>query len=362
MDFIDEVRAVSRQFEKVAQHWKNTQPTEEATKTSLVLPFIKMLGYDFHNPTEVVPEFTAGFGSKKTKVDYAIMNDGQPVIIIEAKKYGTPLQYEQEGQLSYYFLSRPTVRFGILTNGVGYRFYSDIEERKEMDRKPFLELDILDINDDQIAQLKQFHKKEFDQQKAIEAAREFKYTNRVMDVLAEEMESPCDDFIKFVLGRIGLPKSKKFVTQFGPLVRSAFTQYVRGLIDAGPKAVKYQSEGETKPEPPPVVPWPDASLYLNTTKGVRAEGRQEENGFVVLAGSLVLRRTTPSIPLVLAKLRNAMAVDGRLADNGPDFWRLTQDHKFRSPSGAASFLLGFGVNGKIRWKDSEGRTLKALLG
>ena len=47
--------------------------TEEATKTSLIMPFFSLLGYDIFNPLEFVPEFTADVGIKKgEKVDYAI--------------------------------------------------------------------------------------------------------------------------------------------------------------------------------------------------------------------------------------------------------------------------------------------------
>ena len=68
MDFIDEVRTRSGRFAKRVEHLD----TEEATKTSLVLPFIEMMGYSIFDPTEVVPEFTADVGTKKNeKVDYA---------------------------------------------------------------------------------------------------------------------------------------------------------------------------------------------------------------------------------------------------------------------------------------------------
>lgn len=366
MDFLDEVRTHSSRFAHRLKHLE----TEEATKTALVMPFIQMLGYNIFDPTEVVPEFTADFGIKKgAKVDYAIVQHGQPSILIEAKKCGAPLHVEQESQLFSYFTATKA-RFGILTDGIVYRFFADIDELRVMDSKPFFELDMLNVTDDQVGQLKKFHKEEFDPQETIEVARELKYTNEIKRILSEEMKAPCDDFVKFVLGRIGVSKNKRFVTQFGPLVQSAFTQYVEGPIDArlnpSLEGGRDQSEQESKPQQPSVTPPPLASLplnvYLNTMTGGRAEGRQEDMGFVVLAGARVLKRAASSLPPSLADLREAMAKDGRLAGDGSDFWRLTQEHKFRSPSGAASFLLGFAVNGRGTWKDSEGRPLRALLG
>ncbi|MEP7093675.1 MAG: restriction endonuclease, partial [Flavobacterium sp.] len=67
---------------------KDKIETEESTKHAFVLPFINILGYDTFNPTEVVPEFTADLGLKKgEKVDYAIFQDGAPILIIECKSW-----------------------------------------------------------------------------------------------------------------------------------------------------------------------------------------------------------------------------------------------------------------------------------
>ena len=92
MDFVDEVRTRSGRFAGSVKNWESEPPTEEATKTSLILPFIQMLGYDIFDPTEVVPEFTADIGIKRgEKVDYAIMQRGKPAILIECKRYGSNL-------------------------------------------------------------------------------------------------------------------------------------------------------------------------------------------------------------------------------------------------------------------------------
>ena len=217
MDFIDDVRARSRRFQARLEHLD----TEEATKTSLVMPFIQMLGYNIFDPTEVVPEFTADFGSKKgEKVDYALMQNDKPVVLIEAKKHGTRLRVEQESQLFRYF-STTLSQFGILTDGIVYRFYSDLDKSGKMDERPFFEFNMLDFTDLQVGQLKQFHKDSFDTTEAVEAARELKYTNEVNRALAEEMRNPSDDFVRFILTRIEYPglktkKTNKAVYASGP--------------------------------------------------------------------------------------------------------------------------------------------------
>ena len=99
MDFIDQLK----QFAKRAESLKDTVETEEATKTALIMPFFSMLGYDVFNPQEFVPEFTADVGIKKgEKVDYAIVKDGSPVILVECKASSESLD-KHDSQLFRYF-------------------------------------------------------------------------------------------------------------------------------------------------------------------------------------------------------------------------------------------------------------------
>ena len=82
MDFKDAIKQISDRIVKL----KGNLETEEATKNALVMPFLNALGYDVFNPLEVLPEMTCDIGTKKgEKIDYAILKDGQPVILIECK-------------------------------------------------------------------------------------------------------------------------------------------------------------------------------------------------------------------------------------------------------------------------------------
>lgn len=157
MDFIDQVK----QFSKRVESLKDGLSTEEATKTAIIMPFFSLLGYDVFNPEEFVPEYTADVGIKKgEKVDYAIMSEGLPVILIECKWIGEPLE-KHDSQLFRYF-GTTKAKFAILTNGQYYRFFTDLEEANKMDEKPFLEINILDIKENQVVELKKFHKSQFD--------------------------------------------------------------------------------------------------------------------------------------------------------------------------------------------------------
>ncbi len=369
MDFIDEVRTRSSRFSQRLDRLN----TEEATKTGLVMPFIQMLGYNVFDPSEVLPEFTADFGAKKgEKVDYAIMQDDLPILLIEAKKYGAPLRVEQESQLFRYFAATDT-RFGILTDGIIYKFYSDLDEQKKMDSKPFFEFNMLDFTDSQVDQLKQFHKDNFNLAETIEAARELKYTNEVKRVLSEEMKGPCEPFVRFILDRIEYPgfKTKQRIEQFTPLVQSAFSNFVKDLLDARLKSALERSneqiggpvDAPQKPQPAPVRgPATELPLdvFCKTRSGINAMGRQEADAFILLAGSTLRKQTGPNLARTYGDLRESMLKNGQLVDDGPDLYRLTQDHRFGSSSGAAVFVMGAPWSGPRAWKDAEGRSLKEL--
>lgn len=100
------------------------------------------------------------------------------------------------------------------------------------------------------------------------------------------------------------------------------------------------------------------TLYLKS-KGIIAQGHDEDEGFVVLAGSQAVKDEVPSIHRYLVDMRNSLKERGILAADG-DFLKLTQDYTFESPSTAAGVMLGRSSNGRIEWQDDQGRTLKAL--
>ena len=100
MGFIDEMRSNAGKFKSRLKGIK----TEEATKTALVMPFIKMLGTTSKNLPKLNRNSSADVGVKKgAKVDYALLQDGRPIILIEAKKYGDALSVGHEAQLLQYF-------------------------------------------------------------------------------------------------------------------------------------------------------------------------------------------------------------------------------------------------------------------
>ncbi|NCU27158.1 endonuclease [Candidatus Nomurabacteria bacterium] len=210
---------------------KNHITTEEATKTSFVLPFFNILGYDIFNPHEFLPEFTADVGIKKgEKVDYAILKDDNPVILIECKSCNTDLT-PHDSQLFRYF-GTTKAKFSILTNGIIYKFYTDLEQPNKMDEKPFLEINLLELKKNQIPELMKFQKAGFDINTITSTASELKYMGLIQNYFASLLRDPTDEFIRFLIIQCYEgQKNQNIINQFRPIVKRAINQYVNDMMN-----------------------------------------------------------------------------------------------------------------------------------
>ena len=207
--------------------------TEEATKNAFVMPFINtVLGYDVFDPQEVMPEFVCDVGTKKgEKIDYAIMKDGEVQILIECKKIGESLSINHASQLFRYF-HVTSARISILTNGQVYRFFTDLDAPNKMDEKPFLELDLLDIDEYSVPELIKLTKSAFDVDSIINAAGELKYVSQLKKLIGAQVSKPEDDFVKFFASRVyeGVI-TQKVREQFYELTRKALAQFLNDQIN-----------------------------------------------------------------------------------------------------------------------------------
>lgn len=193
--------AISALSDRV-QEYSETIQTEEAVKTSVVLPFLQALGYDVFNPAEVVPEYTADtIGKKGEKVDYAIMRDGEVSILIECKGLSTQLNEKHLAQLYRYF-TVTNARFAMLTNGREYRFFTDLDENHRLDKRPFFVFDLLDHSAPGISELSKFAKATFDVDNILRQAERLKYVSSIKRVLNQWMESPSDGLVKLVASEV----------------------------------------------------------------------------------------------------------------------------------------------------------------
>lgn len=229
MEFTEKITALAN---KVSQQ-KGSLETEEATKNAFVMPFIStILGYDVFNPAEVVPEFTADVGVKKgEKIDYAIQQDNHVQMLIECKHVGSPLSLEHASQLFRYF-AVTTARIAVLTNGEVYQFYTDLDAPNRMDAKPFLVLDLADIDTTLIPELQKLSKTEFDLESIINAAGELKYVGQIKRVIAAQFKEPSSDWVRFFTSRVYEGAfTQKAREQFTPLVQKAAQQFLNEQVN-----------------------------------------------------------------------------------------------------------------------------------
>lgn len=205
--------------------------TEEATKNALIMPFFTILGYDVFDPQEFVPEFVCDVGTKKgEKIDYAIMSNGDPIMLIEAKKAGMKLQKQQQGQLYRYF-SVNRARIAILTNGLQYNIYSDIDSPNVMDDEPFFTFNIL--NDDPavfIQSLEQFRKENLDIQSILSEAVYLKYFSVVEKTFRQDLENPSDELVKYFLTRPEINSGKRITSHIINKYRAVTAEALRKVM------------------------------------------------------------------------------------------------------------------------------------
>lgn len=226
MDFKDQIKQIGERVVKL----KDQIQTEEATKNAFIMPFLQALGYDVFNPIEVVPEYVADIGLKKgEKIDYAIIKDGNPTILVECKHWAQNLNLHDGQLLRYFHVSK--AKFGLLTNGIVYRFYSDLVAANKMDEKPFLDFNITEIKDNQIEELKKFHKSYFDVESIVNTASEMKYTNELKHLLQQELNNPTPDFVKHFTKQV-YPSviTAKVLEQFTNLTKKSIQQHISDII------------------------------------------------------------------------------------------------------------------------------------
>ncbi len=247
MDFVDRLQSLSKKLATVS----GSLATEEATKNALIMPFLhSVLGYDVFDPSEVIPEFTADIGTKKgEKVDYALMKDGVVQILIECKKHGDPLSIKHANQLYRYF-SVTNARIAILTNGTQYEFYTDLDAPNKMDDKPFLILNLEDLDEHVIPEVKKLTKSSFDVDSVVDAAGELKYLNQIKKVLSEQFHDPCEEFVKFLTSKVydGV-QTAKVKSQFLEISKKALKQFLNDSVNARLKsAIGNESRDDIKTE------------------------------------------------------------------------------------------------------------------
>lgn len=253
MDFSQRVKDLAARSRHASQH----ALTEEATKTAVVLPLIQMLGFDVFNLEEVTPEFIADVGIKKgEKIDFAIKIGGKTAVLVEVKPISMPLGQAQYSQLYRYF-GTVDAKLAILTNGREIWFFSDIDEKNKMDKKPFFVFDLQNFDERQVSELARFQKANFDVEAILEAASNLKYVKAAAALISKQLANPDDEVVRLFGRQIyegTLTKAALEVLR--PAIQSALDEVVRNRIQErlnvtfSKEATVADAAEKKAPEPP----------------------------------------------------------------------------------------------------------------
>jgi len=248
--------------------------TEEAAKNALVLPFLQALGYDVFNPSEVVPEFTADIGTKKgEKVDYAICKNGKVDILIECKSASSELNINHASQLFRYFTATEA-RLALLTNGVNYQFYSDVEKANIMDERPFFSFSMGAIKPADIKTLEKFAKASFDIDKIVQEAGNLKIQSLLRKALEQEFAEPSDGFVELMARRVHDGRLTATVKEnFGKMLISTVSSVIRDRVNERLSTALNASAPGTSEE---------GSEELDETEGDIVTTQEEISGFHIV--------------------------------------------------------------------------------
>lgn len=311
MDFIDKLRDLATLIPKQVEHIR----TEEATKSALVMPFINSLGYNVFDPTEVTPEYVADVGIKKgEKVDYVILKSGKPIMMFECKAVGMDLDKIAPTQLYRYFSVTPC-RFGILTNGIVYRFFSDLQEPNKMDASPFLELNMLGLEEPVVEELKRFTKPLFDTNAIIASASDFKYTREIKRILTQQLQAPSEDFVRYFTTHLYEGRTTQAIKeQIAQCVKRAFSQFINEQINARLKSALVPETVTETPDSAPAVSSTNMSTPVKTEESkpdrqITTTAEELEAFYIVKA---ILRETVDAKRIVM---RDALSYCAILFDD-----------------------------------------------
>jgi hypothetical protein len=279
---------------------KSKIETEESTKHAFVLPFIHILGYDAFNPLEVVPEFTADLGLKKgEKVDYAIFQNGEPIIIVECKSWKENLTVHNSQLFRYFHVTK--TRFALLTNGITYQFFTDLDDQNKMDQKPFLEFDITNLKENTINEISKFHKANFNIDNIISNASSLKYIKEIKKLINEELENPSTDFTKLFANKVYTGRlTEKVVEEFKDLVQKSVSQFINEKINDRLNAALTKETIKQQEEAIEVI---EEDSKINTSE-------EELEGYRIIVA--ILRRKLPTNRIVY---RDTQSYFGILLDD-----------------------------------------------
>lgn len=202
--------------------------TRERTKHALLLPFLDALGYDVFDVLEVTPTATVSVGPDEEEIDYAINRDGTPIMLFECAAANTDL-VDYDSRPFFECLSAAEAKIGVLTNGLVYRFFTDLGEENIGATDPLIEFNLLDYEAEDLRGLEQLRKSVLDVETVLTAACELKYRTPLSRYLNRQHDAPDEEFVQFMAERVYEGEAPESVqVRFRSVVRKALEDFAQG--------------------------------------------------------------------------------------------------------------------------------------
>ncbi len=218
-------------LQQQVQKFKHQVANKEAAKLAFVIPFIECLGYNVRDPYEVKPGFSFGIDSDAARlVDFCVMVNDAPAFLLACESLNSPLEISQS-PLYDSFSSIP-VKFAILTNGIEYQFFSDLEEDGRLDSKPFFSVNLEKVSATQIEGLSRFQKSNFNTKEILVSVTTLKFRRDLKEALYQELVNPSEEFIFHILKSIKIGRvTQKLIEAYRPDVKECIRETLEELVD-----------------------------------------------------------------------------------------------------------------------------------
>ncbi|MDE0188326.1 MAG: hypothetical protein OXN80_04415 [bacterium] len=235
---------------------------EAGTKSSLIEPFLSCLEYDPSHPVQVSREVATELGGK---IDYVLAGQGDAKVAVEAKKAATNLSAKEINQLRSYFTFSEAVA-GILTNGIDYWLFTDLEKTNVMDADPYRRIDVRDLTDNDIQHLQSLTRSSVNQDAIHGQAQQERYRTLINEIVTHEFNSPSQEFLKLIGKKAGIkPLTKPNLLMLEPLVGEAISRNRRATPLPQPDPSVSPADPAPKPSTPHPSPTPPVSVFRKAT-------------------------------------------------------------------------------------------------
>ena len=211
--------------------FKSQVPNKEAAKLAFVLPFIECLGFNIRDPYEVKPGYSLNIDcTDSQRIDYCMIVNDAPAFLLACENPSLPLDIMKSPL--YPCFSRIACKFAILTNGIEYHFYSDLEVDGILDSRPFFSVDLEGLSASQVEGLSRFQKDVFNPKEILVAVTNLKFRRDLKEALYQELVNPSEEFIFHILKSIKIGRvTQKLIEAYRPDVKECIRETLEELVD-----------------------------------------------------------------------------------------------------------------------------------